>query len=368
MVFLVLVAALATMLLAGNALAAQRDPVAHAAAEIHSVASQVRHAEAAKKKKKSKKKHKLCVVKRLINGKLRPVYTHTYVYRFVKRNGVRVRVIRKIRVKMRARCSKACVKTKVKGLRIITVYRKRRVRVRIIRHGRIVSVLRKKKVPVLVACPKNKNGNTVLGTPVTITLLQGSTATLDFQAFQRTTDLSGTVKGFSPGKINLNSNVNFTFTSAHLNVAPTGIFIDDSCNGEVTASIETDPNTYAILDDSKSNVGTLTGNSIVASENLILRVPLDLRNDDAGCHNPYLTTGYAEIPFRVTLGGKLGSQNGQLVANLTSAEQFLDADACLALGDPKQPCNGFAIPFPFFIATHVVGRVDLGKYGTIHLQ
>jgi hypothetical protein len=176
------------------------------------------------------------------------------------------------------------------------------------------------------------------------------------------------VKGFSPGKINLNSDVNFTFTSARLNVAPTGIFIDDSCFGEVSASIQTDPNTYAILDDAKSNIGTLSGSTIVASENLILRVPLDLRNDNGGCHQPYLTTGYAELKFRVTLGGKLGSQNGSLVANLTSAEQYVDADACLALGDPTQPCSGLAIPFPFFISTHVVGRVDLGKYGTIHLQ
>ncbi len=356
------------LLLTAQASASEQQAVSQAAQRIHSLSSHVRHAGATKRKKKSRKKSKLCVVKRLVNGKLRTVYTHTYVYKFVKRHGVRVRVIRRVRVKMRAHCTKACVKTKVRGLRLVTVYRKRRVRVRIIRHGRIVSVIRKRKVPVLVACPKNKNGTTVLGTPVTITLLQGSTATLDFQAFTRTTDLSGTVKGFSPGKINLNSDVNFTFTSARLNVAPTGVFIDDACNGEVSASIETDPNTYALLDDSKSNIGTLTGNSIVASENLILRVPLDLRNNDTGCHDPYLTTGYAEIPFRVTLGGKLGSQNGSLVANLTSAEQFLDADACLSLGDPTQPCNGLAIPFPFFIATHVVGRVDLGKYGTIHLQ
>jgi hypothetical protein len=362
----IVVAVSAVALLANAASARPADPVAQAAAQIHSVAAQVRHAEAAKKKKRHK--HKLCVVKKLINGKLRPVYTHSYVYRFVKRGGVRVRVIRRIRVKMRARCSAACVKTKVKGLRVVTVFKKRRVRVKIIRHGRIVSVIRKKKVPVLVACPKNKNGNTVLGTPVTITLLDGSTATLDFQSFQRTTALSGAVKGFSPGKINLNSDVNFTFTSARLNVAPTGIFIDDDCNGEVSASIQTDPNTYAILDGTLSNTGTLTGNSIVASENLILRVPLDLRNDNTGCHNPYLTTGYAELRFRVTLGGKLGSQNGQLVATLNSAEQFVDADACLALGDPTKPCDGFAIPFPFFIATHVVGRVDLGKYGTIHIQ
>ena len=353
------------LVLTAEASASEPQAVSQAAQRIHALSSHVRHAEGAKKKKK---KHKLCVVKRLVNGKLRTVYTHTYVYKFVKRNGVRVRVIRRVRVKMRARCTKACVKTKVKGLRIVTVFRKRRVRVRIIRHGRIVSVIRKRKVPVLIACPKNKNGATVLGTPVTITLLPGSTATLDFQAFTRTTDLTGSVKGFSPGKINLNSDVNFTFTSARLNVAPTGVFIDDSCNGEVSASIQTDPNTYALLDDTKSNVGTLTGNSIVASENLVLRVPLDLRNGDTGCNNPYLTTGYAEMRFRVTLGGKLGSQNGSLVANLTSAEQFIDADACLALGDPTQPCSGLAIPFPFFIATHVVGRVDLGKYGTIHLQ
>jgi hypothetical protein len=357
----------ASALVAGGATARPPDAVSHAAAKIRSLSTQTSPADAAATKKK-KKKSKLCVVRKLLNGKLRPVYTHTYVYKFVKRGGKRVRVIRRVRVKMRSHCGKACIKTKVKGLRIITVYKKRTVRVRIVRHGKIVSVKRRQKVPVLVACPKNKNGSTVLGTPVTITLLDGSNATLDFQAFTRTTSLSGTVKGFAPGKINLNSDVNFTFTSARLNVAPTGIFIDDSCDGEVSASIETDPNTYAILDGSKANVGTLTGNSIVAKENLILRVPLDLRNDDNGCHSPYLTTGYAELKFPVTLGGKLGSQNGQLVANLSSAEQFVDADACLALGDPTQPCSGLAIPFPFFIATHVVGRVDLGKYGTIHLQ
>ena len=359
----VLVAALAITVLTSAALAAEPPPGASGA--VSKAAAQIRALPHAKKKKK--KRSKLCVVKRMVNGKLRPVYTHTYVYRFVKRNGVRTRVIRRVRVKMRARCSKACVKTKRKGLRIVTVYKKRKVKVRIIRHHRIVTVTRKRKVPVLVACPKNRS-NTVLGTPVTITLLPGSTATLDFQAFQRTTGLSGTVKGYSPGKINLNSDVNFTFTSARLNVEPAAIFIDDACFGEVSASIQTNPNTYAILDSSKDSTGTLSANTdIVASQALILRVPLDLRNDDTGCHSPYLTTGYSEMKFRVVLGGRLGSGNGSLIANLRSSSQFVDADACLQLGDPKLPCTGLQIPFPFFVATHVIGRIDLGKYGTIHL-
>jgi hypothetical protein len=72
-------------------------------------------------------------------------------------------------------------------------------------------------------------------------------------------------------------------------------------------------------------------------------------------------------PERVVLGGRLGSAKGSLVANLRSSSQFVDADACLQLGDPKLPCTGLQIPFPFFVATHVIGRVDLGKYGTIKL-
>jgi hypothetical protein len=359
----VLVAALAVSVLASAALAA--EPPAGAGSAVSKAAAQIRSLPHAKKKKK-KKRRKLCVVKRLVNGKLRPVYTHTYVYKFVKRNGVRTRVIRRVRVKMRARCSKACVKTKRRGLRIVTVFKKRKIKVKIVRHNRIVTVKRKRKVPVLVACPKNRS-NTVLGTPVTITLLPGSTADLDFQAFTRTTGLSGSVKGYSPGKINLNSDVNFTFTSARLNIDPAAIFIDDACNGEVSASIQTNPNTYAILDSSKDSSGTLSGSNIVASQALILRVPLDLRNDDTGCHNPYLTTGYSEMKFRVVLGGKLGTSNGSLVANLRSSSQFVDADACLQLGDPKLPCSGLQIPFPFFVATHVIGRIDLGKYGTIKL-
>jgi hypothetical protein len=358
----VLVAALAVSVLASAALAA--EPPAGAGSAVSKAAAQIRSLPHAKKKKK--KRRKLCVVKRLVNGKLRPVYTHTYVYKFVKRNGVRTRVIRRVRVKMRARCSKACVKTKRRGLRIVTVFKKRKIKVKIVRHNRIVTVKRKRKVPVLVACPKNRS-NTVLGTPVTITLLPGSTADLDFQAFTRTTGLSGSVKGYSPGKINLNSDVNFTFTSARLNIDPAAIFIDDACNGEVSASIQTNPNTYAILDSSKDSSGTLSGSNIVASQALILRVPLDLRNDDTGCHNPYLTTGYSEMKFRVVLGGKLGTSNGSLVANLRSSSQFVDADACLQLGDPKLPCSGLQIPFPFFVATHVIGRIDLGKYGTIKL-
>ena len=310
---------------------------------------------------------KLCVVKRRDSkGKLRTVYERRYVYARVRRGGKIRRVIKLKRFRLRAPCSKRCVKQR--NGRTVYVKRKKRVTVKRRVRGkvRLVRVVRRVRVPVLVKCPRAAGEGEVLGTPVRITLRDGSFATLDFGHFTRRATLSGQVRGYSPGRIDIAKDTNIIITSGRIDVAPTAIFIDDECNGEVTAAIRTGSATNATIDTTRQSTATLVGGDITSIVRLKLRAPIELRNGELGCDEPYITTGYTETTLRIPLFGELETSGGFLGVRLNSGTQLLDEfDACLEPGDPTIPCLGFTIPFPFLLRTRVVAELEFGTYGTI---
>jgi hypothetical protein len=299
-----------------------------------------------------------CVAQIRKGNKLVPVYQKTFVYKYVKTGpGKYKRVVKRVRRKVKVSCAKQCVVMKKKKGKRRPVYVTKRVKVKIKRGNRILTVKRRKRVYKYGRCPAS-SGNT-LGVPVSISILDGSYASLDFGAFQRVAPVAGKFKGFIPGKIHLDSDTQVTLTGGSINVAATPVFIDNDCDGQVSAAIKTGAPATVTLDPTKTSVATLFASGTVTSiAYTIIRLPLDLRNDDTGCNSPYITTGFSEFPHTFFLKGKVGD-GGLTSLTLTSAPDTLDVVACLSQGQPSQPCNGFQIPLPILVSTKLKAAIDL---------
>jgi hypothetical protein len=270
-------------------------------------------------------------------------------------------VVKRVRRKVKVSCAKQCVVMKKKKKKLRPVYVTKRVKVKIKRGNRILTVKRRKRVYKYGRCPSS--GGNGLGVPVKISILSGSYALLDFGAFQRQAPVSGVFKGFIPGKIHLDADTQVNLTGGNITLDPTAIFIDDDCGGNVSAAIRTGEPTNVGLDPTKSSVATLFQSGTVTSVAYTkIHLPLDLRNDDDGCDKPYIQTGYSEFNQTFFLKGKVG--DGQLTnLVLTSAPDTLDVVACLSPGQPTQPCNGFQIPLPILVSTKLKVSIDLSGKG-----
>ena len=303
-----------------------------------------------------------CVAQIRKGNKLVPVYQKTYVYKYVKTApGKYTRVVKRVRRKVKVSCAKQCVVMKKKKGKRRPVYITKRIKVKIKRGNRILTVKRRKRVYKYGRCPATSSNG--LGVPVKINILDGSYANLDFGAFQRQAPVSGAFKGFVPGKIQLASDTQVTLTGGSISIAQTPVFIDDACNGNVSAAIRTGSPTTVGLDPTRTSVATLFASGTVTSVAYTkIHLPLDLRNDDDGCDKPYVSTGYSEFDQTFFLKGKVG--DGGLVAlTLTSPPDTLDVVACLSQGQPTQPCNGFQIPLPILVSTKLRVAIDLSGKG-----
>jgi hypothetical protein len=305
-----------------------------------------------------------CVAQIRKGNKLVPVYQRTYVYKYVHLKGFKTkfkRVVKRVRRKVKVSCAKQCVVMKKKKKKLRPVYVTKRVKVKIKRGNRILNVKRRKRVYKYGRCPASSSSS--LGVPVKINILDGSYALLDFGAFQRQAPVSGAFKGFIPGKIQLASDNQVNLTGGSISIGQTAVFIDDDCNGEVSASIKTGDPTTVGLDPTRSSVATLFASGTVTSTAYTkIHLPLALRNDDAGCGSPYINTGYSEFNQTFFLKGKVGD-GGLTALTLTSAPDTLNVVACLSPGQPTQPCNGFQIPLPILVSTKLRVSIDLSGKG-----
>jgi hypothetical protein len=301
-----------------------------------------------------------CNVQIQKSGKLVNVYKRVYKYKFKRVKGSKSfkRVIVRVKVPLRATCGTNCVlQVKRKG-KLQPVYVIKRITVTLKRGSRLVKKKVRRKSYKFGACPEKKSSAS-LGAPVSVRVLGGSVATLDFGAFQRDASLTGTLKGFVPGGIQLGKDQQVNFSSGTLNIAQTPVFIDDACNGDVSAAIRTGKPTTVGLNATKASTATLTaGGTVTSIVYTRIKLPLELRNDDDGCQKPYISTGYTLIDKTFFLKGKLGA-GGLAKIELTSVPDELDVSACLAPGRPTNPCNGFAIPLPILVSTHLFVAIDL---------
>jgi hypothetical protein len=301
-----------------------------------------------------------CAAKILSKGKYVTLFEGTYRYKFVrvKKGSKRFkRVVKRVRVAVKVSCAKQCVLYRTKKGKKRPVYSIKRVKVKAKRKGRIVTVKKRRRVYKYTVC---KLTGDETGVPVSIDVLTGSYATLDFGAFQRKTPLRGQFKGFIPGKINLKNDTQITLTKGQLNLGQTNVFIDADCNDTVSAAIRTGNPSLVKLDPAKTSTSTLfVSGTVTATAYTLIRLPLEFRNDDDGCTKPYITSGYTEFAKTFFLKGKLAPDTGLTKLQLVSVPDPLDVEACLSPGNPNQPCNGFIIPLPIIVSTKLFVAVDL---------
>ena len=300
-------------------------------------------------------------------GKLVTLFTRVYKYKFVKikkgkNKGKFQRKIVRVKVGVRIACSKQCVQVKKKKGKYQSIYTIKKIKVKIKKRGKIVTVKRRARVYKFGSC-KNLPSAQELGVPVKVTILPGSYALLDFGSFTRQAPISGTLRGFIPGRFKPNTDIQVTLTKAAISVGTTNVFIDDACNGQVSAAIRTGNPTRVLLDAGKTSTTTLfasgTATAIVYTR---IQLPLDLRNEDTGCNDPYVTTGYGEFTQTFFFRGKVGPK-GLLALQVSSPPDILSVVACLAPGIPTQPCNGFQVPVPIMVSVKTIVNVDLSGKG-----
>lgn len=332
-----------------------------------------------------------CTAQILKGSKYVDLYEKYYKYAYKKIKGSKKyrKVVVSAKRKVRVSCTRACVRTatkKQKKYKYKTVTRKgRKVRVRVgkprtvtvrvpiyktvkktvsVKKGnKIVKVKKKVRVYTYEKC-KSTGNSSAAGTPVKVTMLSGSVANLDFGAFVRTAPITGTLTGFIPGGYKLSQDNQINLTRGNLLLGRTDVFIDDDCNGgQVSASIRTGTPTNVNLDPTRQSISTLTSaGGITATAYTKIQLPLELRNDDDGCNQPYITTGYTEFVQTFFLKGKIQKGLGLSKVNLTSAPDPLDVQACLSPGSPTSPCNntGLTIPLPIIVSTNLNVSIQVG--------
>jgi hypothetical protein len=229
---------------------------------------------------------------------------------------------------------------------------------KISKRGRIVKVKRRARVYKYTDCA-NLPSAEALGTPVRIDILPGSYALLDFGSFTRQAAVGGNVRGFLPGKFKPNSDLQLSLTKGNVTVAPTPVFIDDDCNGQVSTSLRSGNPTRVLIDETKQSTSTLLASgTATAIFYARIQLPLEMRNDDTGCNDPFITTGYSEFKHTFFFRGKVGPA-GLVKLQVSSPPDTLNVVACLTPGVPTQPCNGFQVPIPIIVSTKITVRIDL---------
>lgn len=331
-----------------------------------------------------------CPAQILKNGKLTTLYEKYYKYAYKKIKGTKKyrKVVVSAKRKIMVSCTRACARTKtkkVKRYKYKTVVRKgKKVKVRtgkpktvkvtvpiyktvkktvtVKKGNRLVKAKKKVRVYTYEKCKTSGSG--AAGAPVKVTMLAGSYALLDFGAFQRQAPITGTLTGLIPGGYKLNQDNQINLTRGNLALGRTDVFIDDDCHGgQVSAAIRTGTPTNVLLDPTRQSISTLTAaGTVTATAYTKIQLPLELRNDDDGCDQPYITTGYTEFTQTFFLKGKIGKSTGLAKLTLTSPPDPLDVQACLSPGSPTSPCNNSAmiIPLPIIVSTNLLVSIKVG--------
>ena len=299
----------------------------------------------------------VCIAQTVKNGKLVPLRRSIYRYRFVRiskgRNKGRFRrKILLVSAQVKTSCITQCVQLRQKGGALQPVFRVRRVWVREPSRGRLVNVKRLRRVWLLGPCASLPSIEK-LGTPVTVTALANSTLTFDFTAFKRDSPITGSLRGYIPGKIVEGADNQVILTSGSLDLGQTTLFADKVCGGQVSDSIRTGEPSRLKLDDGRQSTITMMANGkLDATTYMVLQLPLELRNGDDGCAKPYVTTGYSTASETIRLSGTVGP-TGLAQVPMRMAPADIDLVGCLTPGVTTQPCNGFQVPLPSTVSMNL---------------
>jgi hypothetical protein len=194
--------------------------------------------------------------------------------------------------------------------------------------------------------------------PVAVDFLAGSKAILDLgEGNVRDVPLTGRLKGYITGKIDLTKDTTVTLASGEIKPGVTDL-LTATCNGAQAVSARLNPASVVKLDPTAKNTATLKVNGEVSAQaSTIIRYVLDVAGSD--CAAPLAPAGYSDLPASFSLKGKLGPTTGLTALELDSPAVPYTAGLCTTQGDPLQPCGGALTQMPITIATHLVSAVDL---------
>jgi hypothetical protein len=194
-------------------------------------------------------------------------------------------------------------------------------------------------------------------TPVTIALLEGSSATLDVGNGQpsRTVALSGGATGVILGGYRLNRDnvVRLRGATVTLGAAPV---LTDTCETPLAA---VDPISALQMDPMKANNVTIhRDGSVTAAVGAFLKLVLDTRAGD--CAAPVAAGGFATTALIVRPAGTIVPLSGLAGLTLDSPPQQLAVNACLTPGSPTLACSADPVAVPATLRTHLVVSLKIG--------
>jgi hypothetical protein len=220
--------------------------------------------------------------------------------------------------------------------------------------------------------PKPKPVPKQPGTPVTVNLLDGSTATVDIPAVQlpggyvlpgvptsRTIALSGQLKGLIPGGYQIAKDNNVNLASAAIGLGAVDLLSDAACGGATVLHLN--PSSYVSLGSAQPSVATLhTDGTITATVDVALNLAFDSRQG-TGCGDPLTTMGNSTTTYPLTVAGKIEPGKGLASLELnTAAPVPVSVSVCLTPGAANAPCGTPPVAYPVKIGVHVITGIKIG--------
>jgi hypothetical protein len=190
---------------------------------------------------------------------------------------------------------------------------------------------------------------------VTVTLKQGSTATLDFgMGIVRTLPLSGTLRGKTTAPIDLTKDdFKIKLTRGSIAVPGTDVFADPNCPARPLISVS---GRTRVLPNPKTGLLAtvdLLNARLRSKARIVVRTVTRVANP-GGCDSGQAETGYVDTPVTLRLGGDISS--GQLlgVELASPAPQKVIIKACVTPGDPAKKCTGTPVGYQVTLSTSLI--------------
>src|SRR3954447_5849766 len=210
-----------------------------------------------------------------------------------------------------------------------------------------------------------------LSTPVRVTLLDGSQATVEVPDLplpggyvipgtpvSRVIPISGTLKGSIPGGYQLGKDNPINLTEAAIIPGAVDILADQHCGG--ATALKLNPASTVALDKTSPSAGTVfqTG-KVTATVRALLRLSFDSRNQTA-CDAPLVTMGTSETVLPVSLEGTVQRATGLTALTLDGPPTPLTIMVCLPPGAADQPCATPPVGYPVKITVHTIVKIAVG--------
>jgi len=214
-------------------------------------------------------------------------------------------------------------------------------------------------VASLLSLPSGGGAKARKTQPVFITLLAGSTSTLDLGAGNvRTIPLSGKLRGTTDGRIDLTKPIRVKLVGGQIVPRPITVFDDPTC--PATPILATDPTSRVTLDKKRKSTSVLNPKTgrVTGSAATRLRIVLSVRS--AGCGGPLEPTGYADTFARFTVKGKINPTTGLRSLELNSSTMPIEIQGCTTADNPVNKCRTKPIGYKGKISVHLLVQVDLG--------